>query len=195
MTNIVFVFSFFNSNFSSHASCFQLVCPVSVPALGDNNAFRDQFIQIVSGTRRFQANIIRNRGGFVFCMIGKILNDRFFHFYIYRRFFIADFYRRFFIADFFFFFKRKRQRRSLRLKLFRDLRRCPAFFTPDAENIRNTPCPPAFSRASAPPRPSGWQTASGQTLWPLSRRSRSGFRPSRASPPGGPWSCLPPSGS
>ena len=54
---------------------------------------------------------------------------------------------------------------------------------------------PAGARASAPPWPSGWQTASGQTLWPLSRRSRSGFRPSRASPPGGPWSCLPPSGS
>lgn len=50
-------------------------------------------------------------------------------------------------------------------------------------------------KGMAPPRPSGWQTASGQTLWPLSRRSRSGFRPSRASPPGGPWSCLPPSGS
>ena len=42
---------------------------------------------------------------------------------------------------------------------------------------------------------SGWWTASGRTPWPLSRRSRSGCKPSRASPPKRPWSCPPPSGS
>ena len=41
----------------------------------------------------------------------------------------------------------------------------------------------------------GWWTASGRTPWPLSRRSRSGCKPSRASPPKRPWSCPPPSGS
>lgn len=35
----------------------------------------------------------------------------------------------------------------------------------------------------------------GADTWPLSRRSRSGCKPSRASPPKRPWSCPPLSGS
>ena len=47
------------------------------------------------------SHICGDLSGLRLCMIRKICNDRFLHFFVYHRFFIADFYHRFFIADFF----------------------------------------------------------------------------------------------
>ena len=74
---------------------FQPIGSVTVTAFSDNDSFHNQFIQIVSCARRLQADILSNRGSFCFGVIGKIRNNGFLHFCVYRRFFIADFYRRF----------------------------------------------------------------------------------------------------
>lgn len=110
----------------------QPISAVPIAAFGNDDAFHNQFVQIVPCAGRLQSDILRDRQCFRLSVVGKIGNDRFFHICVYRRFLIPNLYCWLFNAG---LFEWKGQYGSFRFKLLSKHGRCPPLFPPDPEDV------------------------------------------------------------